>query len=107
MRYLHTMVRVRDLEESLDFYCNKLGLIEVRRYDNEGGRFTLVFLAAAKDAEQAKETQAPFRERGQRATIDPEFATTTGRTPTCDICTPWCASATLKSRSIFTATSWA
>ncbi len=62
MRYLHTMVRVRDLEESLEFYCNKLGLIEVRRYENEGGRFTLVFLAAAKDAEQAKETQAPLVE---------------------------------------------
>jgi lactoylglutathione lyase len=46
MRYLHTMVRVRDLEESLDFYCNKLGLVELRRFDVEAGRFTLVFLAA-------------------------------------------------------------
>lgn len=45
MRYLHTMVRVSNLEESLDFYCDKLGLEEVRRIDNEGGRFTLVFLA--------------------------------------------------------------
>ncbi|MCZ6656094.1 MAG: VOC family protein [Gammaproteobacteria bacterium] len=46
MKYLHTMVRVSDLDQSLDFYCNKLGLTEVGRYDNEGGRFTLVFLAA-------------------------------------------------------------
>ncbi len=49
MKYLHTMVRVTDLERSLDFYCNKLGLEEVGRYDNEGGRFTLVFLAAPGD----------------------------------------------------------
>ncbi len=47
MRYLHTMVRVRDLEQSLDFYCNKLGLRQVRRVDHEAGRFTLVFVAAA------------------------------------------------------------
>ena len=51
MKYLHTMVRVSDLDESLDFYCNKLGLVELRRYDNEKGRFTLVFLAAPGDAE--------------------------------------------------------
>ena len=49
MKYLHTMVRVADLEESLDFYCNKLGLVEIKRKDNEGGRFTLVFLAAPGD----------------------------------------------------------
>ena len=49
MRYLHTMVRVADLEESLDFYCNKLGLEELRRTENENGRFTLVFLAAPGD----------------------------------------------------------
>lgn len=49
MKYLHTMVRVTDLEESLDFYCRKLGLTERRRYDSEGGRFTLVFLAAPGD----------------------------------------------------------
>ncbi|MCH7815309.1 MAG: VOC family protein [Proteobacteria bacterium] len=47
MKYLHTMVRVNNLEKSLDFYCNKLGLIEVRRKEFEKGRFTLVFLAAA------------------------------------------------------------
>ena len=46
MKYLHTMVRVKDLDASLDFYCNKLGLEEVDRYENEGGRFTLVFLGA-------------------------------------------------------------
>ncbi|MCG8490733.1 MAG: VOC family protein [Sneathiellales bacterium] len=45
LRYLHTMVRVTDLEASLDFYCNKLGLKEIRRRDIEAGRFTLVFLA--------------------------------------------------------------
>lgn len=49
MKYLHTMVRVSDLEASLDFYCNKLGLQEVRRYDNPEGRFTLVMLAAPGD----------------------------------------------------------
>ena len=46
MRYLHTMVRVTDLDQSLDFYCNKLGLREIDRYENEKGRFTLVFLGA-------------------------------------------------------------
>jgi lactoylglutathione lyase len=46
LRYLHTMVRVSDLDESLDFYCNKLGLKELRRKDSENGRFTLVFVAA-------------------------------------------------------------
>ncbi len=46
MRYLHTMVRVSNLEQSLDFYCNKLGLKQVRRVDHEAGRFTLVFIAA-------------------------------------------------------------
>lgn len=53
MRYLHTMVRVTDLGESLDFYCNKLGLTELRRYQSEQGRFTLVFLAAPGDEERA------------------------------------------------------
>jgi lactoylglutathione lyase len=46
MKYLHTMVRVSNLEKSLDFYCNKLGLREIRRYDNPVGRYTLVFVAA-------------------------------------------------------------
>ena len=51
MKYLHTMVRVSDVDKSLDFYCNKLGLVELRRYDSEQGRFTLVFLAAPGDEE--------------------------------------------------------
>jgi len=49
MKYLHTMVRVRDLEQSLDFYCNKLGLVEVKRKEVPAGRFTLVFLATSKE----------------------------------------------------------
>ena len=49
MKYLHTMVRVTDLDESIDFYCTKLGLREMRRYENEDGRFTLVFLSAPDD----------------------------------------------------------
>lgn len=51
MKYLHTMVRVTDLDKSLDFYCNKLGLVELRRKDVPQGRFTLVFLAAPGDEE--------------------------------------------------------
>ena len=51
MKYLHTMVRVTDVDASLDFYCRKLGLVELRRYDSEQGRFTLVFLAAPGDEE--------------------------------------------------------
>ena len=48
MQYLHTMVRVKDLDAALAFYCDKLGLTEVRRVDNQGGRFTLVFLSAPR-----------------------------------------------------------
>lgn len=59
MRYLHTMVRVADLDVALDFYCNKLGLIQQRRYDSEQGRFTLVYLAASGDAEAAAADGAP------------------------------------------------
>lgn len=55
MRYLHTMVRVSNLEQSLDFYCNKLGLKQVRRIDNEAGRFTLVFVAPEGQEECALE----------------------------------------------------
>ena len=51
MKYLHTMVRVTDIDKSLAFYCDKLGLKEIRRYDNDKGRFTLVFLAAPGDEE--------------------------------------------------------
>ncbi|MCG5547959.1 VOC family protein [Halorhodospira halochloris] len=62
MQFLHTMVRVSDLDQSLDFYCNKLGLIEVKRHESEKGRFTLVFLAAPDDADRAKADQAPLLE---------------------------------------------
>ncbi|WP_309084506.1 VOC family protein [Chelativorans sp.] len=62
MRYLHTMVRIRDVEESLDFYCNKLGLKEVRRIENEAGRYTLIFLAAPEDVDTAERNKAPMVE---------------------------------------------
>lgn len=62
MEYLHTMVRVSDLEASLDFYCNKLGLVEMSRKDYEQGRFTLVFLAAPEDVAQAREAKSPMVE---------------------------------------------
>jgi lactoylglutathione lyase len=62
MRYLHTMVRVKDLDSSLHFYCDLLGLKEVRRIENEKGRFTLVFLCAAADVERAAKDQAPLVE---------------------------------------------
>ncbi|MDH6268996.1 lactoylglutathione lyase [Rhizobium sp. SG_E_25_P2] len=62
MRYLHTMVRVKDLDAALDFYCGKFGLQEVRRMDNEAGRFTLVFLAASEDVEAGKAEAAPLLE---------------------------------------------
>ena len=51
MKYLHTMVRVKDIDESLDFYCNKLGLKEVRRKESQQGRYTLIFLAAENSDE--------------------------------------------------------
>ncbi|MEW7009959.1 MULTISPECIES: VOC family protein [unclassified Lentilitoribacter] len=59
MRYVHTMVRVTNLEDSLDFWCNKMGLIETKRSENEKGKFTLIFLAAPKDHAHAKEHGAP------------------------------------------------
>ena len=59
MEYLHTMVRASDLGASLDFYCEKLGLIEVNRYESEAGRFTLVFLAAAGDLDDAQASNKP------------------------------------------------
>jgi lactoylglutathione lyase len=62
MQYLHTMVRVRDLDAALSFYCEALGLTQVSRIDNEGGRFSLVFLAASDDVELAKERRAPLVE---------------------------------------------
>ena len=62
MRYLHTMVRVADVDASLDFYCNKLGLREVRRMESEQGRFTLIFLAAPEDEASGRADQAPLVE---------------------------------------------
>jgi lactoylglutathione lyase len=62
MKFLHTMVRARDLDDTLDFYCDKLGLVEVRRHESEGGRFTLVFLAAPEDVGSAEADQSPLVE---------------------------------------------
>ncbi|MAF83386.1 MAG: VOC family protein [Gammaproteobacteria bacterium] len=55
MKYLHTMVRITNVDESLDFYCDKLGLKEVRRFDHAPGRFTLIFLAPEQDPENCIE----------------------------------------------------
>lgn len=62
MQYLHTMIRVSNLEQTLDFFCNKLGLVEISRNENQKGRYTLVFLAAPADAEQARQQKAPMVE---------------------------------------------
>jgi lactoylglutathione lyase len=62
MEYLHTMVRVADLGESLDFYVNKLGLVETQRMDNAAGRYTLVFLAATGDVDRASQKKSPLIE---------------------------------------------
>lgn len=62
MRYLHTMVRIADIAQSLDFYCSKMGMVEIRRLESQAGRYTLIFLAAAKDAACATDTGAPTLE---------------------------------------------
>ena len=62
MRYLHTMIRAADLDKTLSFFVDHLGLVEVRRYDSEQGRFTLVFLAAPGDADEAENKQSPLVE---------------------------------------------
>ena len=62
MRYLHTMVRVKDIDEALDFYVRKLGLKEVRRMENEQGRYTLIFLAAPEDEQSGINEKAPLVE---------------------------------------------
>ena len=62
MKFLHAMVRVRDLDAALDFFCDKLGLVEIRRRDVPQGRFTLVFLAAPEDADRARTEEAPMVE---------------------------------------------
>ena len=62
MEYLHTMVRVSNLDQSLDFYCNKFGLVETHRREDEKGRYTLVFLAAPDDLDRAKTSRSPLVE---------------------------------------------
>jgi len=62
IKYLHTMIRVGNLDSALNFFCNKLGLVETRRYDNEAGRFSLIFLAAPEDLETASTDKAPLLE---------------------------------------------
>ncbi len=62
MKYLHTMVRITDIDKSLDFYCGKLGMIEVRRTESEAGRYTLIFLAGPDDRAQAEAERAPLLE---------------------------------------------
>jgi lactoylglutathione lyase len=62
MKYLHTMVRITNVDKSLDFYCNKLGMSEVRRYESQAGRFTNIFLAAADDRKTAASNDAPVLE---------------------------------------------
>ena len=62
MRYLHTMVRISDIDKSLDFYCHKLGLKVIRRVENEKGRFTLIFLSAPEDEGRALADKAPMLE---------------------------------------------
>ncbi len=62
MQYLHTMIRISDVDKSLDFFCNKLGLVQVSRNDYEKGRFSLIFLAAPEDVERAKADKAPMVE---------------------------------------------
>jgi lactoylglutathione lyase len=62
MQYLHTMIRISNIEESLDFYCNKLGLTQTTRKENEKGRFTLIFLSAPDDLKNAKINKAPLIE---------------------------------------------
>ena len=62
MRYLHTMIRVTDVDRSLDFFCDKLGMKEVRRHESEQGRFTLIFLAASDDEATGRDSKAPLVE---------------------------------------------
>jgi len=62
MQYLHTMIRISDVDESLRFFCDHLGLVQVNRYDNEAGRFSLIFLAAPEDVERAESDKAPLIE---------------------------------------------
>jgi lactoylglutathione lyase len=62
MKYLHTMVRITDIDASLAFYCDALGMVEISRKESEAGRFTLIFLAAPDDADRGRNEQAPLLE---------------------------------------------
>ena len=62
MRFLHTMIRVKDLDATMKFFSELMGLVEVRRVDNEKGRFTLVFLAAPEDEDRGRNERAPVIE---------------------------------------------
>lgn len=62
MKYLHTMVRITDVDASLAFYCDALGMVEISRKESEAGRFTLIFLAAAEDKQRGRAEQAPLLE---------------------------------------------
>ena len=62
IQYLHSMIRVGDLDAALDFFCDKLGLVQTRRYDNEDARFSLIFLAAPLDLARANDDAAPLVE---------------------------------------------
>ncbi|OFA32819.1 lactoylglutathione lyase [Glaciecola punicea] len=77
MQYLHTMIRVTNLEDSLHFYCDLLGLVKTSQYDSEKGRFSLVFLAAPEDEALAKKRSAPLLELTYN--WDPQEDYTTGR----------------------------
>lgn len=73
MEYLHTMVRVRDLAQSLSFYCDGLGMKEVNRFDHEQGRFTLIFLAAPDDVEEGRKNSRPLLELTHNWDEEPEY----------------------------------
>jgi len=75
MRYLHTMIRVTDLDQSLDFWCDKMGMVEIRRKDVPEGKFTLVFLAGDKDVGMAKANNAPELELTYNWGSDEEYNT--------------------------------
>ncbi len=73
MKYLHTMVRVRDIDASLDFYCSKLGLKEVRRVENQKGRFTLIFLAADNSSEKTGLLELTYNWDPEKYTVGRNF----------------------------------
>lgn len=75
MRYVHTMIRVTDLDESIDFWVNKVGMVEIRRRDVPEGKFTLVFLAAPKDEATSRETMSPELELTYNWDSDEDYRT--------------------------------